>query len=310
VSARCLICLEESLEDSQRAEQHPRCLRRLFGRPQVPAIDIEIAKLHTVGLAMAGRASVSGVQRKISLGLQGEKGTFQLAVGPGRYILKPQAQAFPQLPENEHVTTLLAALVGLETPPSGLVRLKDGTLAYIAARFDRPPAGGKLRQEDFCQLAEKSPKEKHDGSAELCVRIIRRYASEPLVEVLKLYRAMIFAWWSGNGDMHLKNFSLLAEPDGRIRLSPAYDQVSTRLVIPDDPLALPVQGKKDKLSRETWREYAEYCGIPESAAARVLNVFTARTAAATGLISRSFLSGDFRRMYSELLEARSAALAS
>ena len=45
------------------------------------------------------------------------------------------------------------------------------------------------------------------------------------VELLKLYRLLLFDWWSGNGDMHLKNFSLLTGKDGRHRLSPAYDLV-------------------------------------------------------------------------------------
>jgi serine/threonine-protein kinase HipA len=139
---------------------------------------------------------------------------------------------------------VLAGLMGIETAPLELVRLRDGTLAYLTVRFDRPPEGGKLRQEDFCQLSEKSPKEKYEGSAELCARIVRKYASEPLVEMLKLYRLMVFVWWTGNGDMHLKNFSLLASRDGLQRLSPAYDQLCTCLVIPDDPLALTVGGKK------------------------------------------------------------------
>jgi serine/threonine-protein kinase HipA len=54
-------------------------------------------------------------------------------------------------------------------------------------------AGRKLRQEDFCQLAEKSPKEKYDGSAELCARLVRRYADEPGIELWKLYRLTLFS---------------------------------------------------------------------------------------------------------------------
>ena len=41
--------------------------------------------------------------------------------------------------------------------------------------------------------------------------------------------------------MHLKNFSLLTNEDGITRLTPAYDLVCTRLVIPDHQLALPLQ---------------------------------------------------------------------
>ncbi|MBM4000688.1 MAG: HipA domain-containing protein [Planctomycetes bacterium] len=61
-----------------------------------------------------------------------------------------------------------------------LVGSADSGIAAVCRR-----EGRKLRQEDFCQLAELSPKEKYDGSAELCVRLLRKYASEPLIEILK-----------------------------------------------------------------------------------------------------------------------------
>ncbi|MBK9117992.1 MAG: HipA domain-containing protein [Phycisphaerales bacterium] len=152
------------------------------------------------------------------------------------------------------------ALVEIEVPPCGLIPLSDGTLAFISRRFDRTAEGRKLRQEDFCQLAEQSPKDKYEGSAESCVRL-RKYATEPLIEVLRLYRQLIFAWWCGNGDMHLKNLSVFVDPQGIVRLTPAYDLLSTRLVIPNDPLALSVVGKKSKLTVDTWREFAQHCGI-------------------------------------------------
>ena len=97
-------------------------------------------------------------------------------------------------------------IAGVEHPACGLLTLADGSLAYVVRRFDRPDGGGKLRQEDFCQ-----------------------YATEPAVESLKLFRQMVFCWWTGNGDMHLKNFSLLTGPDGTVRLSPAYDLLCTRV---------------------------------------------------------------------------------
>jgi hypothetical protein len=43
-----------------------------------------------------------------------------------------------------------------------------------------------------------------------------------------------FVRWPGNGDMHLKNFSLLTDANRFTRLTPAYDLVCTRLMIPDE----------------------------------------------------------------------------
>jgi serine/threonine-protein kinase HipA len=212
------------------------------------------------------------------------------------------------LPENEHLTSRLAQLADVDVAPYGIVTLKDGTLAYIARRFDRLPDGGKLRQEDFCQLAEKSPKEKYDGSAELCVRLLRKYASEPLIEILKLYRFFVYAWWTGNGDMHLKNISLLADTNGIMRLTPAYDLLCTRLVIPNDTLALTVVGKKDNLDRVDWLAFASYCQLPEKTAVRVLETQSAILEPATELIDRSFLPVDQKQIYKLLIADRTARL--
>ncbi|MBX9653884.1 HipA domain-containing protein [bacterium] len=305
MSKVCRICLENTRGES---DYHARCLRGLFGTAKVPHLDIELGKLHTAALAMVGHTSLSGIQKKISVGLSADRETLQVEAEGGRYILKPQTETYPFLPENEHLTTQLAKLVGIEVAPSGLVSLKDGSLAYVVRRFDRLPDGRKLRQEDFCQIAEKSPKEKYDGSAELCVRLIRKYATEPLVEIFKLYRLMLFIWWSGNGDMHLKNFSLLTSEDGVIQLTPAYDLVCTRLVIPDDQLALPIAGKRDRLDRADWLEFARYCNLPEKPVMRVVSELVGSQTKATELIDRSFVSSDKRKEFVNLIVERTAAM--
>lgn len=300
----CAICLEEA--GSQDA--HPACVRGLFSSTNLPSLDIDLAHIHTLGLAMAGRASISGVQRKVSLGLSVDRQTLQVATSGARYILKPQAGTFPALPENEHVTMKIAAAFGLEVPACGLIRLRDGSLAYIVERFDRPRGGGKRRQEDFCQLAELSPKQKYDGSAELCVRLVRRYATEPGVATLSLFRQLVFGWWTGNGDMHLKNLSLLTGEDGHHRLSPAYDLLCTRLVIANDPLALPVSARKDRLDRATWLRFAAYARIPAAAAERVLARPSETLPHACELVARSFLPEGQQLAYLELLTERAARL--
>lgn len=305
MSRVCRICLENVRGDK---DYHDRCLRALFGTAKVPKLDIEASKLHTAALAMVGHTSLSGIQKKISVNLAADRETLQVAAEGGPYILKPQTDTYPALPENEHLTTRLALLVEIEVAPFGLVSLKDDSLAYIVRRFDRLQDGDKLRQEDFCQLAELSPKEKYDGSAELCVRLLRKYASEPLIEILKLYRLLVFAWWSGNGDMHLKNFSLLADQQGLMRLTPAYDLVCTQLVIANDPLALPVTGKKDGLDRDDWLNFARYCQLPDKTAARVLETQASALDAATALIDRSFLSAEQKEQYRQQITDRSRSL--
>jgi serine/threonine-protein kinase HipA len=303
----CLICLRPH---DGVGPYHTRCLRSLFGATHVPApVDIDLVRLHTVGLAMVGRTTLSGVQRKISTNLSADRQTLQVALGPGRFILKPQASTFPELPENELVTMRLAELAGIDVPPCGLIELADGSMAYVVRRFDRLDSGRKLRQEDFCQLAALPPKRKYDGSAELCARLVRRYVAEPGIESLKLFRQMVFCWWTGNGDAHLKNFSLLSRPDGSVGLSPAYDLLCTRLVLPDDRLALPVGGKQDGLRRAHWEEYGNYCGLPARSIAGELARIAASLDRAVELVTRSPLGAPFRARYVELLRERAATFA-
>jgi len=301
----CRVCLEPV---SDKPAYHPRCLKELFGTGKVPAIGIDTGKLHTAALAMVGRTSLSGVQKKISLGLSVDRTTLTVLAEGSRYILKPQTGVYPSLPENEQLTTRLAELTGIETAPSGLLELTDGTLAFLTRRFDRLPDGRKLRQEDFCQLAQQAPKDKYSGSAERCVRIIQQYASEPLIELMKLYRLLLFSWWSGNGDMHLKNFSLLSGEDDITRLTPAYDLVSTHLVIPGDPLALPVGGKKANLVRSDWLGLADYCDLPRTIAERMLGEQADATGQAVIQVERSFLPPDQKDAYLALIRERTRQL--
>ena len=226
--ATCRICLRAAVGS---LDYHPECLELLFATKALPRLDIELSKLMGLAAEMAGKMSISGVQQKVSLRLSDDKSRFEIAPAKGRYILKPEPSRFAFLPQNEHLTMRLAELVGIEVPPFGLVELKDKSISYLIKRFDRLDDGTKLQVEDFCQLAEKPLRDKYQGSGELCVRIVRKYASEPLIETRNLFKVLLFSWWVSNGDQHLKNFSLLRTAEGRWRLAPAYDLVCTRLPI-------------------------------------------------------------------------------
>jgi serine/threonine-protein kinase HipA len=300
----CLCCLGET----DGADYHRACLLELFGQPRAPAIDVDLARLHTLALAMVGHVSLSGVQRKVSVGFDAARATLRVVVEGGHYLLKPQATVFPDLPQNEHVTTRIAALAAVEIPPCGLVRLADGSLGFLSRRFDRTETG-KRHVEDFCQLAGLSPKQRYEGSAERCGRLVLRYATEPGVEALRLLRMLVVAWWTGNGDLHLKNLSLLRDEGGRWRLSPAYDLVCTRLVLPDDQLALPVAGNRKAPTRREWLELAQSCGVPTRAAARVLGEVASATEPALALVERCQLPAAARTAYRTLLRERGRRLA-
>jgi serine/threonine-protein kinase HipA len=237
-----------------------------------------------------------------------DRNRLEVVATGGRYILKPEPARFAGIPQNEHLTMRLASLVGLETPPFGLLWLKDGAVACLIRRFDRLDDGGKLRVEDFCQLAGQHVADKYRGSAELCVRILRQYASEPLVEIRKLYKLLLFGWWTANGDQHLKNFSLLIGRDGLQRLAPVYDQVCTRVVNDDRSLALPVGGKSQHLTRKTWLDFAAYCGLPPRAAERLLAEQADALEPARAMVRRSFLPEEIKEQYEQVVQDNTAVL--
>lgn len=236
--------------------------------------------------------------------LDDRRATLQVATDEGRWLLKPQAGTFPNLPENEWVTQRLAARFGLGVPPSALVRLADDSWAYVVRRFDRLDGGRKLAMEDFCQLAGEHPAAKYSGSAERCGKLVTRYAAEPLVDLSRLFRQFVFCWWVGNGDLHLKNLALLRGGDARWRLSPAFDQLNTRLVLKDDALALPVCGKRDNLRSETWLELAQRIGLGARAAEGVLAARATVLEEAKSLVMASPLPAAMRSDYVQLLEER------
>jgi serine/threonine-protein kinase HipA len=127
-------------------------------------------------------------------------------------------------------------------------------------------------------------------------------ATEPLIEIRKLYKALLFSWWAANGDQHLKNFSLVRTTEGRWRLAPAYDLVCTRLPIPSDQdLALPICGRRSNLATQHWLDFAAYAGIPERAAARLLHEQIDALEPSVRFIEASFLPDELKSQYQDIV---------
>ena len=302
----CLICLDKTKGDD---EYHTSCLESLFGTKELPSLDVELSELYKLAATkMAGKMSISGAQEKVSLLLSPDRKSLEVAASGGQYILKPEGARFSAVPQNEQLSMQMARLVSIEVPEFGLIRLREGSIAYVIKRFDRTDDGGKLPVEDFNQLAMKKLRDKYNGSGEECAKIIRKYATETLIEMQKFYRLMLFSWWMANGDMHMKNFSLITNHDGLCRLSPAYDLVCTELVIPGDTLAMPIGGRDKNFTRRKWLDFAEYCEIPKRAAERLIADQIDVLAPSIELISKSFLSQEMKEEYEETIRANTAVL--
>lgn len=311
--ARCLVCYQ-SLEGS--SEYHARCARRLFGTPVAPSLDLDSDAVEKLALAVVNqRLALTGVQRKLSLSLtspshEPPRLTVVGALG-GTHILKPPSPEYPDLPQVEHVTMALAELAGIAVAAHGLMRMTDGALAYVTRRFDRV-GRAKVAVEDLCQLSEKPTAAKYRSSYEKVGKVVRVFSSNPGDDALRFFEVLVFSFLTGNADMHLKNFSMLTKADGICGLSPAYDLVSTRLLIPErlDPeeLALPLNGRKRKVTKSDFVALAESLKIPSIVVDRTFVRFARARPAWNDCISRSFLPADKQAELRELVSARSQHL--
>jgi serine/threonine-protein kinase HipA len=257
------------------------------------------------------KMSIQGVQPKLSAKLNSKDEVFNIVDRGGEYILKPQNNFYPELPENESLTMKLAELIGIEVPLSGMVFSSDGKFTYFIKRFDRYGRNKKLSVEDFAQLAGKSRETKYDYSMEKLITLVDTFCTFPAIEKVKLFRLTIFNFLIGNEDMHLKNFSLITR-DNKVELSPAYDLLNTTIVVPksQEEIALPLTGKKRNLNVKILINYfaKERLKLNDTIISQVLNKINSERNNWENLIKTSFLSNDMKEKYLKLLGSRQLIL--
>lgn len=290
---------------------HQNCIAD-FWEEDTPVLELDYELSQIEDLAkenIAQRIIVTGVQPKLSLGFTEENAQNRLTiVGAlnGRYILKPPFQLYPQMPEIEALSMLLTQACGIATVPFLLIPLKDGSLAYLTKRIDRNVNGEKYPMEDACQFTERLTEHKYRGSYEQIAKGILRYAQNPLLETVKFYQQVIVSFLIGNNDMHLKNFSIIANDNKHYELSPAYDMVAVKLLIPEDQeeLALNLNGKKRKLKREDFNEAMLKAHIPKKAIENLWKRIEKGMGNWGALIDNSFLTEENKNILSTLIKKR------
>ena len=62
-----------------------------------------------------------------------------------------------------------------------------------------------------------------------CAELIRRYSTQPAVDLRHLVRWVFFNLYVGNNDGHAKNLSIYSVPGQGVSLTPFYDLMCTRL---------------------------------------------------------------------------------
>jgi len=294
----CWFCYK----DAGDAQYHPACAKKFFGTPEVPTLQLDDALIESLAKQTVNqRISFTGVQPKLSLTLQSEKGHSRLTIVGlwGEFILKPQHQDYPMMPETEGLTMHLAGLFKIPVCDHTLLQASNGSMVYIARRFDRAE-GKKIHIEDLCQLSEFLTENKYKSSYEKAGKLVAQYCQKGL-DLLAYFELVLFSYLCGNNDMHLKNFSLMHQPEG-IVLSPAYDLLNVNLLNPKDKeaLALTLNGKKAGIKLTDFITLAENLRINEKAYHNSFKLFNNKNKEVMDLIDRSFLNKKMKQGYKDI----------
>ncbi|MDD5391542.1 MAG: type II toxin-antitoxin system HipA family toxin [Thiothrix sp.] len=192
------------------------------------------------------RFSLAGVQMKFSGKHQDGRYHVTQAGELGDWIIKTPSTLYPGVPLNEYSSMQLAKLAGVEIPEirllpmaslNGLpnIALPAETHAYAIRRFDRDEAGGRIHSEDFAQILQKYPHEKYrDSNYEMLGRILHQYSHDNISDLQQLARRLLVNILLGNGDAHLKNWTVHYPNGITPQLAPAYDILHTQAYIANE----------------------------------------------------------------------------
>jgi serine/threonine-protein kinase HipA len=263
------------------------------------------AELRQEAANRAKKLSIQGVQPKLSATISVAKQEFKIVDQFGTYIIKPQNDLFPELPENEDVTMRMAKVFGLDVPFHGMLYAKDGSLSYFIKRFDRYGKGKKIATEDFAQLTGNTRDTKYRFTMEKLVPVIDEFCSFPAIEKADFFKRILFCYVTGNEDMHLKNFSLITK-NGKTTLTPIYDFLNSSIAIknPEEEIALTLKGKKSNFKATDFIDYyaKDRLQLNEKAVTTILEQMHNTIPKWKELLEISFLSEEMKNKYFELLK--------
>lgn len=196
------------------------------------------------------RFSLAGVQLKFSaLKNRGKNGglTIPVSGAGGDWIVKLPSARHPDVPENEYAAMSLASRLGIDVPEIDLVPLdaieglpdgitRYGASAYAIRRFDRTEAGA-VHVEDFAQVYGVYADDKYENASYRQILSVLAIETDE-ASIVEFVRRLTYSVLIGNGDMHLKNWSLIYPDQRQPILAPAYDHLSTIAYIPGEDSAL------------------------------------------------------------------------
>lgn len=219
----------------------------------------------------AERTALPGVQDKVSAAML----NLPITQHGLRFILKLNPPEYPHLVENEACFLQAARLSGLEAASAILVQDRDGQSGLLVQRFDRVPQGSglpprMLAVEDACQVLGRPPADKYLTGYEQTLGALAAVCQAPLPAARTLLAQLIFAYLSGNGDAHAKNFSVLQHPSGEWRPARAYDLPSSQ-PYGDTTMALSLGGRRSgDYGGRDFVALGSALGLPEKATRKLV----------------------------------------
>ncbi|MBR5899711.1 MAG: HipA domain-containing protein [Muribaculaceae bacterium] len=305
----------------------PVCVRSMFDGVAVNhVLDFSYDAENSDFVAAVNRISISGVQEKLSVVVKDKKLQLAAEGESGRYIIKPapdykHLRYRDQVPANEHLTMQIARQVyKMKTADNAMAFFADGKPAYITKRFDYTGDGQKIAQEDFSSLAGKTTDThgknfKYTGSYEDAAALIKANVAAWRVEMANFFALVVFNYLFGNGDAHLKNFSIQETPSGDYVMTPCYDLLNTSIHIDDGDFALQDGLMPREVHSEVYRNTGHPCkadfvefGHRIELLPKKINEIIARFATEQPLvyelIERSFLDERAKRMYKRSYQER------
>lgn len=159
----------------------------------------------------------------------------------------------------------LAISCGIEMTECSLIE-ENGRAHFLTKRFDREN-GRKLHMQTLCGLAHFDFRLLRSYSYEQAFNVMRTLRL-PYSAAQEMFRRMVFNVAVRNQDDHTKNISFLMDPEGRWRLSPAYDLGYA--YNPDGGWTsmhqMSINGKFDSITRADLLEFAAANNIKEASA--------------------------------------------
>lgn len=250
--------------------------RLRFAAPGVPPGDVPVQSLKEIlvhdgatGLfddlmaRYAVYSGISGVQPKVMI--RDDEAPVDRVTHRGvTHIVKAwNPDTYPNLAENEFFCMTAARHAQIDVPG---FQLSNHGKFLVIDRFDR--VGDRyLGFEDFCVLNGLPTEEKYSSSYENVAKRIKQFVSpsevRPALE--QFFKSLAMSCAVQNGDAHLKNFGVVYDdPEGTVKLSKAYDIVSTTPYLPADSLALTLGGSKRFPKAKALLAFGRtHCGFPD-----------------------------------------------